>query len=279
MTLGEIYSRVMWMLYGDANYPQSTQTHMRSTSQGIILDAHKAVQMDYDYWFMESYTTYKRGEGQLMFDLPSDFKSVKAVRVFRVAEQLISANISVNTDGSIVGFENLLPTYGHNLSAVLLNNTWYVLTSINGNIAYTRRRNIDSGTGVLYKIAIKEIPIRRQIAINYGQDILQSSCYSAENDKLYIYSQTSGEELVELYYYKYYTFTGTPDDFGSYTDLVTEHAYNAIIYLAVEMEERRRREFDAANYYRALATDALKQLKREHIQRRNTNTIQYFGGL
>ncbi len=280
MTLGEIYTRVMWMLYGDTNYPQSTQQHMTATSQGIILDAHKAVQQNYDYWFMEAYKTYERTSGQTTFILPDDFKTVKNVRVFTVRDKIMDSDtVTIDTDGSISGFSDIVPEYGYNLTAVKLDTYWFIVSSVNGDMLYTRYTGVQSlGGGELYRIDLKEIPMRKQIATHYGHDVFQNSCFAVEQNRLHIYSKAINTEIVELFYYKYYSFTGTADMFALYEDPITENAYNAIIYLAVEMEERRRREYQAAMYYRKLAEDAIAQLKREHVQRRNTNTLMYTGG-
>lgn len=275
MTLGEIYTRVMWLVYGDTNYPQSTQMHMQNTSQGIILDAHKQVQQEYDFWFLEAVRLYNREQGTTRFELPDDFKSVRSVRLFGVGDTIeTSDGVSIDRYGSVYGLTTEEPVYSNKRSAVFVNNRWHIITSMSSEGVYAYPKEVNSGNGTLYKISFEGKLLRKQIADKTHYDVYSYPCYNIIGNELNIYLQNSKRQIVELQYYKYYTLVG---EFTSYTDAVTENAYNAIIYLAVEMEERRRREFQPAMYYRQLAIDEIQKLKKEHLRRRNNDTINYVG--
>lgn len=274
MTFGEIYKRVMWMLYGDSSYPASTEEHMKNTSQGIIIDAHSKVQEDYNYWFMEATKVYKRSANQTVLELPEDLLGVKAVRAYRIYNLIGTyQGAYVNEDGNLYNIE-ITGDYGYNQLCVKISDKWYLVVSIDDGNILTVGNDEASGTVELYEIRFSHIIQRKQNARPLGYDIFDE-CYETTDDRLMIYGASKYDNLIELIYYKKYSLSG---GFETYSDPVTENAYNIIIYYAVEMEERRRREFQAAEYYRKLALDETVKLQRKHLKMKNTNLINYVGG-
>jgi len=266
MTLGEIYARVMWLLYGDTNYPASTQTHMQSMHQGIIYEAHRKIQQDYNYWFMQESTIYDLPEGERVLSLPSDFKSDYYLRLIDYESEACENGLTLTITNSGV-MTGATYTIDDKQYLAQCNGKWYWILS-QGLASYNVRPvEQNTGSGAIYRHTGTSVINKGVLYKDAGQ------FYTIEDGKIILNQAYSSGKAVELFYYKY---TTPYSPFSDYADNVTYYAADAIIYMAVEIEERRRREFQAAEYYRQLAETEVIKLRREHSQKMLANiTIPY----
>lgn len=80
MILSEVYTRVLYCLFGDAQaYPTNIAVHLQGAS-GIIAQAHKQVQAERNYWFMQASTTLSVVDGTIEYDLPERWKAEISLR-------------------------------------------------------------------------------------------------------------------------------------------------------------------------------------------------------
>jgi len=81
MTLAQIYARVVFNLFGNSAVPAGTAVVLRGTEGadtfGLIQNAHREIQKDYNYWFMRMSTSYPHLNGD--HALPENFKENIAV--------------------------------------------------------------------------------------------------------------------------------------------------------------------------------------------------------
>lgn len=262
MTLGEIYTRVMWLLYGDTNYPQSTQLHMQDIHQGIIAEAHRKIQQDYNYWFMVNNVIYDLPQYETVLNLPMDFKHEYHARFIQYETTPCEDNITmvISSNGTMVGAT--YNTADGKKYLAYCNNRWYHILSYDGAIYKINPAEDNAGVGSIYRLSGVYDNIRKDAPYHLG------IYYSIVNNTIQLSNTYSIPLAFELYYYRM-TTPYTP--FTEYEDNVTNYAADAIIYMAVEIEERRRREFQAATYYRKLAEEEILKLRREHSQKTLAN--------
>mgnify|MGYP001157472996 FL=1 len=254
MTFGEIYTRVMWLVYGDTNYPQSTQTHMSNINYGIISEAHRKVQNDFNYWFMERVYMKELEAGKVAFDLPSAFKQDVYIRIieYNDVSETTGGDATVLSNGNVatVAFECDAWEY-----IIKVGDRWYWI--VNGSDTQIEVLPAEESTGSYDIRKVTGIYTIQKDKWFKAIDL----AYFVKDGKLYLTRALSRDAVIELVYYTTYT---PYEPFNSYEDAITTNAADAIIYMAVELEERRRREFQAATYYRNLADAELLRLKKEH---------------
>lgn len=255
MTFGNIYNRVMWILYGDTNHPQSTQNNMQGINYGIISEAHRKIQNDYNYWFMRKVYIKDIEKGASVIQLPNDYRHDFYVRVITYKDEVADSggDATVLPSGIVSGVAYECKGWDY---VIKVNNKWYWI--VKGTTSTVEVFPVDDNTGS-YEIrrvtGVNKI-IKNQWFKNDGE-----LAYFVKDGNLYLTKPISRDCLIELIYYAKFT---PYEPFNDYTDAITENAADAIIYMAVEMEERRRREFQAATYYRQLADAEILRLRREH---------------
>jgi len=75
MNWTELYNRVVFEVYGNSVPAQGTQNVLQG-EYGIIANAHRKIQEDYNYWFMESTELTTLTDGVRNYPLPALFKEV-----------------------------------------------------------------------------------------------------------------------------------------------------------------------------------------------------------
>lgn len=78
MTLLEIYDKVVWLVYGDTAPPSSFATNMQGEN-GVISEAHRQIQRDFNYWFMYLTADQVLTSGVSAYSFPgvdTDFKEI-----------------------------------------------------------------------------------------------------------------------------------------------------------------------------------------------------------
>lgn len=73
MTLGEIYARVCFLMWGNSNVPEASATALRG-SVGMIQNVHRRIQKRADFWFMYKSAIIVATPFVQAYDLPSDYK-------------------------------------------------------------------------------------------------------------------------------------------------------------------------------------------------------------
>lgn len=73
MTVQQILDKINWLVFGDSTPPSSVSTHLIG-SEGLISQAHRRIQEEWDYWFMEENTTISVVSGISNYTMPTDIK-------------------------------------------------------------------------------------------------------------------------------------------------------------------------------------------------------------
>jgi len=100
MTFQQILNRVSQNIWGNTAAP-AAHVAMLEGEYGIIAEAHRQIQQDYNYWFMQEYASVESEVGVQAYNLPTDYK------------QMITALWqTVDEYGAITGFSNPLMPLG-----------------------------------------------------------------------------------------------------------------------------------------------------------------------
>lgn len=75
MNFGEIYDAVVFNIWGGAVPPTDAVARLQG-SEGIIANMHRDIQIDYNYWFMESWTIVESIAGTQGYAMPDNFKEL-----------------------------------------------------------------------------------------------------------------------------------------------------------------------------------------------------------
>lgn len=78
MTPDAVYNAATFHLFPSGNVPTSTTTFLRGTG-GLIGRVHKRLQQLYNFWFLETDTTWALVEDQIEYDLPDNFKEIISI--------------------------------------------------------------------------------------------------------------------------------------------------------------------------------------------------------
>ena len=75
MTFYEIYASAVVRLWGDTTPPTSAIAFLQGAN-GIIANAHRQLQQDYNYWFLRAYTSWPTVAGTQTYGLPAECKEI-----------------------------------------------------------------------------------------------------------------------------------------------------------------------------------------------------------
>jgi len=75
MTWIEVYNATILKVFGESTPSAGLDVAIRGSS-GIIANAHRKIQQDWNYWFMEAETTITLAAGTPSYALPTGFKEI-----------------------------------------------------------------------------------------------------------------------------------------------------------------------------------------------------------
>jgi hypothetical protein len=83
MTLEEIYNRIVYKVWANSSVP-SGATDVMLGEFGLINNAHQKCQLEFNWWFQESFGTINTIAGQQSYTLFPDFKEIRTALFKRV---------------------------------------------------------------------------------------------------------------------------------------------------------------------------------------------------
>lgn len=282
MTLGDIYTRAMWLVYGDSTPPTSTATQMQALPDGVIANLHREIQEDTSYWFMEADYGVEIPAYTRILALPSDYKEeIRPVRALAFstdtyAEGTASCSATTSVTGSGTSWDTDWTGCKHQISWD--GSTWYTILTVvsatsivlesagpTANSSYTIRKC----TGQIELEKVKRGGSEEE-AYDLGGTADYPLYYDIYDNVIHLYPMPSTDCYFLMKYFKYFP---KPSTFSSHDDAVTQNAAEALIYMIAAIEERRRKEYGASEEYDRITGIKLNQLLSKHNQRTSANYV------
>jgi hypothetical protein len=353
MTLGDIYNRAMWIVYGDSTPPTSTATNMQAVPDGVVANLHREIQEDTSYWFMEANYGVEIPAYTRVMALPSDYKDeISPLRVLTFSDDNYDAlpfdggsaacsgttavtgtdtawstdwtgqgyalswdgitwyTISTVVSATSITLSSAGPTIDDDCiirypdiascsagTAVTGTNsawdtdwtgkkhqitwdevTWYTILTVESATSLTLESAGPTASGAYMirkccgQVALTKV--KRGGADEQGYDLGGTSdhplFYDIYDNVIRLYPMPEEDCYLTMKYFKYFP---RPSTFNAHTDSVTEHAAEVLIYMIAAIEERRRKEYGAAEEYDKQVGIKLNMLLSKHNQRTSANYV------
>lgn len=280
MTLGDIYRRMLWLVYGDSAPPTTTNTHFQATTEGIIANIHRKLQEDFNYWFMEETYGVNVPAYTRTLALPTDYKcEVNPVRILRFdTTEYTDGTAACSASTAVTGTSTAWDTdwTGKKYQISWDDATWYTILTVTSATALVLESTgpTASGTYTIRKCVgqVELSKLHRGESDKNAYDLHGYTSYPMYYDlyenQLHLFPQSEYDHYL---IFKYYKYLDRPTAFNDHEDDLTDEASDLIIYMAAAMEERRRKEWESAQAWDAMAQVELKNLYRKHWQRTTAN--------
>lgn len=110
MDVAAIYARVVWNIYGDSTPPASVVTYLQG-ADGAIARAHRDIQTDWNYYFMEASSAPAVVSGVRSVALPTRFKKEIALKLYDPVNAVYKPElIRLGRGGVFAQFQNATDT-------------------------------------------------------------------------------------------------------------------------------------------------------------------------